>query len=56
MSKVEMMVYLMMAFVMLVLCHDRGGWLFEAGLVFAGALTGAVAWVALNEKGDGDAE
>jgi hypothetical protein len=56
MSKVEMIAHLIMAFVMLVLCHDKDGWLFEAGLVFAGALIGAVAWVALNEVGVDDAE
>jgi hypothetical protein len=56
MSKVEMIAHLIMAFVMLVSCHGNHGWFFEAGMVFAGALIGAVAWVVLSEVGVDDAE
>jgi hypothetical protein len=56
MSKVEMIAYLVLSFALMVLCHGKDGWLFEAGMVFAGALIGAVAWVALSEVGVDDAE
>ena len=50
MSKVEVLVYVGMAFViMLLLPLEEVSFLSIAGIGFAGALLGIVAWNALNE-------
>lgn len=52
MSKVEIVLYLVVSFALACVCAGQGGWLFELGLVFSGALVGAVAWHVLNERGE----
>jgi hypothetical protein len=50
MSKIEIALYMVVSSVLIAVCHGQGGLLFDAGLVIAGIMQGAVLWVVLNEE------